>query len=180
MKKPVIKEVIVVEGSHDKAHLKQFFDCETIVTGGLGIDEKVIAAIREAQKRSGVIVFTDPDEPGRKIRERIAAEVPGCRHAYVMKKDARTTRKVGVEHASYEALKEALDHTVVYEEPKEESISAAEFVELGLLGAENSDERRRKVCRLMHIGEGSAKALRQRLNRLGITAEDIRGILKNG
>ena len=27
--KPYIKEVIVVEGIHDSAHLKKYFDCET-------------------------------------------------------------------------------------------------------------------------------------------------------
>ncbi len=176
--KPYIHEVIVVEGHHDEAHLKRFFDCETIVTGGLGIDEAVIRRIREAKERTGVIIFTDPDEPGRKIRERIDREVPGCRHAFVMKQDARTPHKVGVEHASCDALKAALANTVTYRE-ETETITAAEFYELGLVGQKNSDALRRTVCRRMHIGEGSAKALRRRMNRLGITAEDVKGILND-
>ena len=95
-----------------------------------------------------------------------------------MKQDARTPHKVGVEHASYDALKTALANTVTYREEME-TITAAEFYELGLSGQKNSDALRRTVCRRMHIGEGSAKALRRRMNRLGITAEDVKGILND-
>ena len=82
--KEVIKEVIVVEGAHDSARLKEFFDCETIITGGLGMRDGVLEEIQAAKDRCGVIVFTDPDGPGAKIRRWIDEAVPGCKHAYVM------------------------------------------------------------------------------------------------
>ena len=44
-----IKEVIVVEGKHDAATLKKYYDVDTIETSGLGIDEEVIERIREDQ-----------------------------------------------------------------------------------------------------------------------------------
>ena len=179
--KPHIKEVIVVEGSHDSAHLKKYFDCETIVTGGLGIDERVMERIKEAAKENGIIVFTDPDGPGKMIRAKIEAEVPSCMHAFVMKAEARTTHKVGVEHASYEVLAEALKHASVIEQPSEETISAAVFYELGLAGQSGSEEKRRIVSKAFHVGEGYAKYLRKMLNRKGITAEQVKEILqKNG
>ena len=53
--KPYIKEVIVVEGMHDSAHLKKYFDCETIVTGGMGIDDAVMEKVKEAAGRTGII-----------------------------------------------------------------------------------------------------------------------------
>ena len=37
----VIKEVIVVEGKHDSATLKQYFKCDTVITNGLSLDEKI-------------------------------------------------------------------------------------------------------------------------------------------
>ena len=175
--KPVIQEVIVVEGTHDAARLKTFFDCETIVTGGMGMRDGVLERIRDARRHGDVIIFTDPDGPGAKIRRWVDEAVPGCRHAFVMKEDARTSRKVGVEHASYEVLKEALDHAVTWTEADRETISAAEFSELGLLGGTNSEERRTKVARAFHIGQGSAKALRKSLNRLGITKEEVENVL---
>ena len=43
-----------------------------IARGGIKINAKVIARIKEAQKRKGVIVLTDPDFAGEKIRKIIA------------------------------------------------------------------------------------------------------------
>lgn len=178
--KEVIREVIVVEGTHDSARLKEFFDCETIVTGGLGMRDGVLEAIKAARDRTGVIVFTDPDGPGAKIRRWIDEAVPGCKHAYVMKEDAHTKHKVGVEHASYEVLKEALDHTVEWQNGRtQETITAADFCELGLLGGEHSEALRRKTAKAFHIGHGSAKTLRQSLNKLGITKEELENRLKD-
>ena len=175
--KPAIREVIVVEGMHDSAHLKRYFDCETIITGGMGIDEAVMDEIRNAAKRTGIILFTDPDGPGERIRRKIEAEIPGCRHAFVMKQDARTEHKVGVEHAGYAALKEALDHTVTWVDSKEETISAAEFYALGLSGNDRSEEKRSVVAHALHIGYANAKTLRARMNRLGVTVNEVKGIL---
>ena len=41
----VIKEVIVVEGKHDSATLKQYFKCDTVITNGLSLDEETLSYI---------------------------------------------------------------------------------------------------------------------------------------
>ena len=102
-----IKEVIVVEGKNDDLRLKRFFDCDTIITHGLGLDDKTIEMIKEMNDKRGVILFLDPDHPGEMIRKRLNDSISGLKNAFVLKKNARTTKKVGVEHASYEVLKEA-------------------------------------------------------------------------
>ena len=38
----------------------------------------------------GVIVLTDPDFPGEKIRKIITEHVPDCKHAFIDKKSALT------------------------------------------------------------------------------------------
>ena len=60
----MIKEVIVVEGRDDVTAVKKAVDSEVIPVGGFGINNKVIKRIKEAQKRQGVIVLTDPDFAG--------------------------------------------------------------------------------------------------------------------
>ena len=95
-----IKEVIVVEGHHDTNVLKQYFDCETIETNGLSLSLETIELIREAKEKYGVIIFTDPDHPGEKIRAKINEQIKGCKNAYIEKNKAKTSRKVGVEHAT--------------------------------------------------------------------------------
>ena len=77
-----IKEIIVVEGRHDSNTLKQYFDCDTIETGGDQLIDTTIDRIARAQKERGVIIFTDPDSPGEQIRRWINERVPGCKNFY--------------------------------------------------------------------------------------------------
>lgn len=171
-----IKEVIVVEGHHDSERLRTYFDCDTIETGGTSLGEDVMQRIMEAQKDRGVIIFTDPDSPGNRIRNAINQRVPGCKNAFVNKKDAHTTRKVGVEHASYEALQEALENLVTYTECKD-TLTMSDLFELGLSGETNSFALREKIGEYYHIGCGNAKTMLRRLNFLNITKEELRQVI---
>ena len=174
-----IRETIVVEGRHDTENLRKHYDCVTIETGGTSLSGEVIRQIKEAAGHTGVIVFTDPDAPGNMIRNRVNEAVPGCKNAFVNKKDARTKKKVGVEHAGMEALEEALSHLVTYSESAEERISPADMAQLGLSGLPDSAERRRKLGEKLHLGMANAKTFRRRLNSFGITAEEVRKVLSD-
>lgn len=80
-----IKEIIVVEGRDDTARVKMAVDADTIETNGSAIGDTVIQQVRLAQETRGVIILTDPDFPGEKIRKTIAEAVPGCKHAFLPK-----------------------------------------------------------------------------------------------
>lgn len=173
-----IRQLIVVEGRHDSAKLKEFFECETIETGGTSLGETVLEIIRQAQKSRGVIIFTDPDSPGNRIRNEINRAVPGCENAFIDKKLARTEHKVGIEHARKEDLEEALAHLIVYEEKPAGTLNANDLYELGLSGAENSAALREKAGNALHIGFGNARTMLKRLNCLGITKEELQKVLE--
>ncbi len=66
--------------------VKRALDAELITTGGFGFPKGTMERIKSAQERRGVIIFTDPDFAGEKIRKKIAAEVPGCKHAFFTKR----------------------------------------------------------------------------------------------
>lgn len=168
-----IREVIVVEGKNDTANLKLYYDCDTIETNGTHLGKEVLDLIQRAQNKRGVIIFTDPDAPGNQTRERINAAVEGCRNAFIDKKLARTAKKVGVEHASYEALEEALSHTVTIVHDPVERITMMDLYELGLNGQKDSAQKREKAGNALHIGYGSAKTMCRRLNCLGITRKEL-------
>ncbi|MBP3398387.1 MAG: ribonuclease M5 [Erysipelotrichaceae bacterium] len=114
-----IREVIVVEGKNDTAVLKGYFDCDTIETHGSCLSEFTLNLIESMQKKRGVIIFTDPDYPGERIRTQINQRVRGCKNAFVPKEMAKTSKKVGVEHASKEVLEEALRKCVTFDEQDE-------------------------------------------------------------
>jgi ribonuclease M5 len=63
-----IKEIIVVEGRSDERAVKQAVDAEVIITQGFGLTGETLRRIATAQRRNGVIVFTDPDHAGELIR----------------------------------------------------------------------------------------------------------------
>ena len=96
----MIKEVIVVEGRDDITAVKKAVDAEIIATSGFGIYAKIIERIREAQKRKGVIVLTDPDFAGEKIRSIISKRVKGVKHAYIAQEDGLKDGDIGVENAT--------------------------------------------------------------------------------
>lgn len=177
MEKKKIQEVIVVEGKHDTEKLKKYFDCETIETNGTHLGKEVMERIRYAAKTRGVIVLTDPDSPGNRIRHRIVQEIPGCKNAFVQKKDARTDKKVGVEHAEEAVLKEAIEHCASFMKQSEETLTSADMYELGLSG-ENSTEKREFIGSYFHIGMGNARTMKNRLNGLGIDKQSVREALK--
>ena len=110
-----IKEIIVVEGKSDTALLKELFEVDTIETHGLALDKKTLELIKEANKTRGAIVLTDPDFPGKKIRDQIQAVVPNCKHAFVSKKDATGKKKLGIAEANKEAVVLALENVVSFD-----------------------------------------------------------------
>lgn len=176
LEKESINEVIVVEGKNDSKKLKSFFEVETIETHGLGLNKETIELIKEINKKRGVILFLDPDSPGEKIRNRLNSEIPNLKNAFVLKEDAKTKRKVGIEHATYETLKQALDNLVTYTN-NIETLSLKEFYELGLNGETDSSEKRMKVSKAFKIGKCNSKQMLKRLNMLKIKKSDIEKIL---
>src|SRR5699024_11775813 len=106
-----IKEVIVVDGKHDTTKIQQAVDADTIETNGSAVNKATLAMISHAQKKRGIIIFTDPDYPGERIRHIINERVPGCKQAFLPKQQADTKqvkRSVGIEHASKKAIHSAL------------------------------------------------------------------------
>ena len=172
----MIRQIIVVEGKNDTKRLRSFFDVDTIETNGMALDQQTIELIRTLNEKRGVILFLDPDSPGEKIRERLNREIPGLKNAFVMKEDARTKKKVGIEHADQEVLKEALDYLITYEE-KTESMSKEEYIELGLTGESDSALKREKVSRHFHLGKCNGKTLFRRINMAGITYGQVKEVL---
>ena len=178
MNKPRIKELIVVEGKNDTAALRQYFDCDTIETSGTHLGKFTLDMIKRAKEVRGVIIFTDPDSPGNRIRNEINRAVPGCLNAHIEKDKAKTTRKVGVEHAGKDALTEALANLVTYDKDRQENITAADMYALGLSGRPDSAEKRKALGIRLHIGFGNARTMRDRINDLGITKEEVMEAMK--
>lgn len=177
--KPVIQEFIVVEGRDDTTAIHRAVKADTIETNGSALNDATIEKIRLAAETRGVIIFTDPDFPGEKIRKEIDSKVSGCKHAFLSKIEARPKNKkgIGVEHATPEVIRQALAHfhqTTNQEHEKVEEISKAILLDMQLLGGIGSKARRERLGDLLRIGYTNGKQLQARLNMFGISESKLR------
>ena len=169
----MVKEVIVVEGRDDITAVKQAVDAEIIAVGGFGINKKVIDRIKEAQKRKGVIVLTDPDFAGEKIRSIIAKRVKGIKHAYIAQEDGIKGDDIGVENASPEVIREALEKAKVTVEEKVDFYTAQDMFYFKLNGHKTSSARRTMLGKILGIGYCNANQMLSRLNNYNISKEEF-------
>ena len=174
-----IDAVIVVEGKNDIHRLKQVIDADMLCTNGLNMSKDVLDTIVELSKTRQIIIFTDPDSPGNRIRHRIQQLVPEAHHLYLQPKQARTKRKVGIEHASLEDIVEAFNY-ISEGKPQENSLTWNEFIELGLSGRSDSKERRNVLAEQLHIGQANAKTFYHRLNMIHATFEQLERMMNDG
>lgn len=169
----MIKEVIVVEGRDDVDAVKKAIDAEIIAVGGFGINAKVIARIQEAQKRKGVIVLTDPDFAGEKIRRIISKRVKGIKHAYIAKEDGLKNGDIGVENACPEVILKALEMAKITQVEKQEVFNMQDMFYFKLTGDSTSKIRRGMLGKILGVGYGNATQMISRLNNYGITKEEF-------
>lgn len=170
-----MSSVIVVEGIHDEMRIKEIYPSANVVTtNGREISETTLNFIAELSKTNEIIIFTDPDTPGEKIRERIASIVPNAKHAFLRKKDAisKNHKKVGIEHASKACISESL--ALVYNNAiKTYTIQIQDLYDLDLIGFENSALKREWISNYLNIGKPNAKTFLKRLNMLQIHKEEL-------
>ena len=177
--KPKIKEVIVVEGKDDVSALRKAVEADILITTGLGLTAEKIEEIKGLAQRRGVIVFTDPDFPGGKIRHILKDKVPGCKHAYITKEEGRCpkTGMLGVEYASPEAILRALKAAKAEHQQYDVVYDLNDLVQWGLAGLPDSAVRRAALCDQLSIGHCNAKQLVKKLNSYQIPREEIEAML---
>jgi ribonuclease M5 len=170
-----IKEVIVVEGKDDTVAVKNAVEADTIETNGSAIGKHVIEQIKLAKDRRGVIVLTDPDYPGERIRKIVSQHVPGCKHAFLPKKEAisKNGNNLGVENATPEAIRLALKDAQQEEKEWVEQVSWEELLALGLNGGKKAKIRRERLGDILKIGYTNGKQLYKRLIMFKITEEEF-------
>lgn len=182
------KEFIVVEGRDDTRRLVEVFgpEVKTIETGGSAIDDSVLDEIGRALEQSGVIVLTDPDYPGERIREIIRQTNPTVKHAHLSQRQAASHRKhqsLGVEHASGESIREALAQVMTPIEINSQQVTyipLAQLIAFGLVASSSAQRRRDYISNYFRIGRMNGKQLQKQLARYQITLEKLQQALEEG
>lgn len=168
----MIQQVIVVEGKSDIARVSRAVEADMIATEGFALRKETIERIRLAYAKRGIIILTDPDGPGERIRQRLSNMFPKALHAFVPKSEASTKDDVGIEDASPESIRKALGVLRIRYQEDSKEFTIHDLFEAGLSGASDSSERRAKMGALLGIGYGNGKQFLKRLNHFGITRDE--------
>ncbi len=174
-----INGAIVVEGKYDKAKLSRLVDCPIVVVNGFGVfkDEETVRLLRCYSENGGLIILTDSDSAGFRIRGHIKGIIrnDNVRCAYIpdiygkerRKASPSAEGKLGVEGMPDSVLLEVLKP---FSEEQEQSdsrlVTRMDFYEDGFTGRPDSSSRRDELKRRLDLPERlSASALLEAINR---------------
>ncbi len=175
-----IKEVIVVEGNHDKAKIQSVFpNVDVMITNGAEVSRETLESLAYLSKERGLILMLDPDYPGERIRRKINEYIGETKHIFLPKHQCidETRRKVGIEHASKENIYNALMFHVKHER-KHTTILKQDLYDRNLIGNHNSKQLRRKLTEAFSIGYCNGKTLHKKLNMFAIELTEVDEVLK--
>ncbi|HCC00903.1 MAG TPA: DUF4093 domain-containing protein [Ruminococcaceae bacterium] len=184
-----IKEAIIVEGKYDKIKLASLLDAVIIETNGFSIfkDKQKLALIRRLAAKRGVLVITDSDAAGFKIRGFLNGALPKeqVRHAYmpdIFGKEKRKAipskeGKLGVEGIPPAVIMESLARAGVLAEETEKptrKITKSDLFADGFSGGANSAQNRRALLSRLDLPTRlSSNGLLEMLNAM-YTYEEYR------
>ena len=175
--KKIINGIIVVEGITDVAFLSEFIDAEFVTTNGSDIPQSTVEYLKKAQEKRDIFVLTDPDAPGKKIRDTLDQFIPNLKHCFVSKECSIKKNKVGVAESTKEEVLKAIDNFIQTTKENVGNITHSDLVQLKLEGDECSASRREKVIHMYHLGYCNAKTFLKRINYSCLTIDDLKSCL---
>lgn len=163
-----VREAVIVEGKYDKIRLSTVIDGVIIPTNGFNIfkNKETLEIIRFFARKTGIIILTDSDAAGFKIRSFLKGAIQDGRitNVYIpdiFGKERRKTApskegKLGVEGMEKEIILEAFRKAGISASEREASadpITRLDLYETGFSGGENSSEMRRKLLTELELPE---------------------------
>ena len=152
-----INEVIIVEGKYDKIKLQSLFDTLVVTTDGFRIykNKEKAQMLRLLAEKRGIIVLTDSDKAGLRIRNKVR-EIVGdanVKNVFVPQIKGKEKRKdkggaegiLGVEGISDQIIIDAVMSQAV-QTAKGDKITKSEFYALGFSGNNDSKQKRQKLA----------------------------------
>lgn len=161
-----IEQAVIVEGKYDKIKLSSIIDAVIIKTDGFKIfkDKEKCDIIRYYAKTKGIIILTDSDTAGFKIRNYVKGIVKegNIINVYVPdifgkeKRKATPSKegKLGVEGIKKQIILDAFSKAgVMMGESKnaEDIITKMDLYEDGFIGQENSSEKRKNLLKVLEM-----------------------------
>lgn len=170
--KKIIDGIIVVEGKSDVEFLSSYIDAEYVITNGSALNKETIDYLKNTRRE--IYVLTDPDFPGKKIRDELSQNIANLKHVFIKKENSIKNGKVGVAEGDINEIIAAFENVYVEKECSKGSLTMFDLCELGFSGDEESEKLRKKVSEKLNLGYCNAKTFLKRLNNNGVTKEELK------
>jgi len=170
-----IKYIIVVEGANDKSFLSSFINGEIISVNGREVSPLEIDYLSQLSKLEPLIVLTDSDKSGDEIRQILESKLINVIHIKVDNLHYTSNKKHGVKETEKEYLLSLLKPyagDVIFR-----SNNPSSLISDLSLSIEDENQLKTKIIDVFHLGKCNTKSLVYRLNRLGLSYNDIKRIL---
>ena len=167
MNKKYIPGVIIVEGSHDVAHVSTLYESVFVITNGYEIPQKEINFLKALKEDVQIIVLTDNDKAGEEIRKRINDIRNNMINVVINAPENK--KKKGIAECELKDIEKALDKYVSNKEDKDD----IDLYELGLMGEKDSKIKREYIADKFNLGLCSKDNMIKRIKLLGITKEEL-------
>ncbi len=163
-----LEQAIIVEGKYDKIKLSSIINSVIITTNGFSIfkDKEKREVIKFYAERKGIIIFTDSDTAGFKIRNYIKSFVKNGKilNVYIPDIFGKEKRKIipskegklGVEGVSRNIIIDALNKAGVLLAEKSDNTEKITYMDLyedGFSGVPNSSIKRKLLLRKYDLPE---------------------------
>ena len=169
----MIKEVLVVEGKMDVVAINKAVEADCIITEGFNLSRQTLKNIKAAYKKRGIIILTDPDFAGERIRSFLTKRFPEAKHAFIPCEEATANNDIGVEQASPTSIKKALEKVHTVEINPTVEFTSLDLMANSLSGTAEASIRRAKIGAILGIGFANSKTFLRRLNNYGITRDEF-------
>lgn len=190
-----IKEAVIVEGKYDKIKLSGILDTVIIETDGFSVfkDKEKQKLIRFLAEKRGIVIMTDSDSAGFKIRNFIngITKSENIKNVYIpdiygkekRKTEASKEGKLGVEGMKPEIIMSALKKAgvVCAENEKKEGkeITYTDFFEDGISGGENSSAIRKAFAKKLDLPERISSSALLKIINTYMTYDEYKETVKN-
>lgn len=191
-----LNQVVVVEGKYDAIKLDSILDRLIIPVNGFSVynDDDKKNLLKNLGKKNGIVLVTDSDTAGFKIRNYIENICKGCdiTNVYIPTVKGKEPRKsspskegfLGVEGINRQTLRKCFEdanlvnnNLSIQLNRNSEPLTFTDLYQLGLSGTDNASQNRKRLSAYMNIPEKlSKKALLEVLNRMS-NREEIENIL---
>ena len=160
--------VLVVEGSSDEAFLSSFLDTIYVKTNGYDVPPEEIDFLKHVNKP--IYVFSDPDNAGKTIRDRIHNFIGKCIDVEVDIEQCNKHGKSGIAECNKDEILRVLRPFFTEIDKNIIKYNLNTLIALGV----DSLSKRQAFCESLHLGKCNNKTIIKRLNYLNVNFDQIK------